>query len=279
MSITTKFKKVKRISFIIAITLCFAGTANAQFFKKLGNKISSAAEKAVERKAAQKATKETEAAFDSTFNKQARQNGIIGLSKVEPATSYAFSHKVEMQMKSGKDLMDVNYYLPESGNFFCTQIKDEKIKDDFFTVYDADKEAMFTYMKNDGKKVKMGIEFKISDTTDDAHGTEVIDIKATGNTRTILGYKCKEYAMTGENMTGTIWMTKDVDIRFPSNLYSPKQNKRNNQDWMKNIDGWAMEMEMIDTSKRKLQTVTMKCLSIEGSDFKINSDEYSNIGY
>lgn len=269
---------MKKITFFIAFILCFAGTANAQFFKKLGKKIEKAAEKAVERKAEQKTKKETEKAFDSTFNKKRnnKKNGATELSKVQPAKSYAFNHKVEMQMKNEKDLINIDYYLPDTGDFFGMAINDQKNKDDFMMVYDVDREAMFTYMENGGQKMKMGVSFKTDDK--DIETPEFI-IKATGNTKTILGYDCKEYKITGENMTAIIWITKDVDIRFPSTLYSGDKNKNNNQEWMKDLDGWAMELTMIDTSKKKPRTIIMNCISIENSNHKINSNDYQNIGY
>ncbi|MCH3885782.1 hypothetical protein [Tenacibaculum aquimarinum] len=71
----------------------------------------------------------------------------------------------------------------------------------------------------------------------------------------------------------------DVNFRFPSVMYNGAKNKGNNQQWMNNLDGWAMEMEMIDTSKRKPRTILMNCLSIEKSSLKINSNNYQNIGY
>jgi len=79
-------------------------------------------------------------------------------------------------------------------------------------------------------------------------------------------------------MPQMIWVTNDVDIRFPSTFHNIKQDKTANQAWMEKIDGWAMHMEMVDNSRRKPQTITMTCLSIEKSDMKINSNEYQNIG-
>lgn len=275
---------MKKTTLFIAFILCFGGTANAQFFKKLGEKVGKAAENAVERKAEQKTKKETEKAFDSTFNKKRKNKAgnkrggmsLPGLSNVAPADSYLFKHKAVMHIKSGKEDMDIDYYLPETSDYFGMIIKDKKVKDDLVMVYDADREAMFSYIKSDGQNIKMGISLKTDDTYTEAPD---IDIKATGNTKTILGYNCKEYEMNGKDMTATIWVTKDVDIRFPSTFHSVKKNKSNNQEWMKNLDGWAMEMEMIDTSRKKPHTIILKCLSIEASDFKINSNDYQNIGY
>lgn len=272
---------MKKTTLFTLLILCFSGTTNAQLFKKLGDKIGKAAEKAVERKAEQKTKRETEKAFDSTFNKKSKKKkktntSIPSLSKVDPAESYAFNHKAVMQITSEKEVMQVDYYLPESSDYFGMAIKDKRITGDIMMVYDVDREAMFTFMKNDGKNIKMAVEFK----TNAAETIEpTFDIKATGNTKTILGYNCKEYNMTGEDITATIWITKEVNIRFPSTFHSVKKNKSNNQEWMKDLDGWAMEMEMIDNSKRKPHTLIMKCLSIEDSSFKINSNDYQNLRY
>ncbi|PHR69744.1 MAG: hypothetical protein COA67_10110 [Lutibacter sp.] len=270
---------MKKITLLTVFLLCFTGTSNAQLFKKIGKKIENAAEKTLERKVEQKATKETEKAFDSTFNKKRgnkTKTSLPGFSKVEPAEGYTFKHKVEMQMKTGKDLMNLNYYLPSSGDYFGMAVKDEKIKGDFMMVYDINREAMFTFMESGGHKMKMGISFK----TDDIDTEDLVyEIRATGNTKTILGYNCKEYKMNGKDMTATIWVTKEVDIRFPSTLYSTDKNKNNNQEWMKDLDGWAMEMIMINTAEKKPQTITMNCLSINKSSLEINSSDYQSMGY
>jgi hypothetical protein len=269
---------MKKVTLLSILILCFSGSVNAQILKKLGKKIEKAAEKTIERKVEQKTKRETEKAFDSTFNKKRknkRNKGKSGIAKADPAKSYAFKHKVEMQITTGKEVMDIDYYLAKSDAYFGMSINNEEMPGDFMMVYDVSREAMFTFMESAGQKMRMGVSFKTED--DDSESPE-FEIKATGNTKTILGYNCKEYKMTGKDITATIWVTKDVDIRFPSTLYSDKKNQNNNQEWMKDLDGWAMEMEMINTAERKPHTIKMKCLSIEGSDYKINSSDYKNIG-
>lgn len=276
---------MKKITLLFVLLFGFTATLNAQFFKKLSKKVEKAAEKAVEKKAEQKTTKETEKAFDSTFNKKRkkRKNTTTPrLSKAEPALSYAFNHRAEMQFKNGKELMNIDYFFPESGNYMAMLIKDKRIKDKFLSVYDIDREAMFTYMDNNGQKIKMGIAFETESAVDEALNESSIKITSTGKSKTILGYLCQEYKMTGKDMTATIWVTKEVAIRFPSTFYSIKQDKKSigqNQAWMKEFEGWAMEMVMVDTSKKKAQTITMNCLAIEESTLNINSNEYQNLGY
>ena len=269
---------MKIITLIIALCICFSTSANAQFLKKLAKKIEKAAEKTVERKAEQKTTKETGEAFDSIFNNPKENNAPVrhvGQSKTEPSSSYSFDHKVKMKLTSGKDVMNLNYYLSNSGDFIGTQINHEDINENFFMVFDVRKETMFTFMNTGGMKMRMGVDFEMDHDDSD----QAIVITATGNKKTILGYECQEYKMKRKDMTANIWVTKDVDIRFPNDFYKIKQNKNGNQDWMKDLDGWAMEMVMIDSSNRKPKTIKLNCLSIEKSSFKINSKEYKSIGY
>ncbi|WP_147677178.1 DUF4412 domain-containing protein [Algibacter pacificus] len=271
---------MKKTTFIILTFFCFSGLANAQFFKKLGDKIEKAAEKSVEQRVEQKTRKATEKAFDSTFNKKIKNKkgstNISTISKVNSPENYSFKHKAVMKMQSGKQIQDFEYYLPETNTFFGVKIKDEKMKDELTIVYDSQLETIFTFMENNGQKFKMGVEFKTNTTSDE---TAFYEIKATGNSKTIIGYHSKEYKIKGEKVTATIWVTKDVDFHFPSTFQSHKKGENINQAWMKDIEGWVMEMDMIDTSKRKPQTITMQCLSITQSNLEINSSNYNNLRY
>lgn len=61
---------MKAIKSIVAITffLCISNTVQAQFWKKIGEKVEKAAEKAVTRKVENKTTEKTDQAMDSLFN-------------------------------------------------------------------------------------------------------------------------------------------------------------------------------------------------------------------
>ena len=84
--------------------------------------------------------------------------------------------------------------------------------------------------------------------------------------------------MTGNNINSSIWLTKVVDIRFPSNFNNINPNAKNDQAWIDELDGWVMEMEMNDNGQRKPQNIIMKCLAIENTSFKLNSSEHRSIG-
>ncbi len=273
---------MKKITILLISLFCFTIPTNAQFFKKLGKKAEKAAERTVEKRVERKATEETEKVLDSSLDRKSKKNKgmrMPGLSNVAPAESYAFTYRSEMEIISGKERINVDYFLPESGNFLGMLLKDKKIKDNFMTVYDVERETMYTFMENSGVKQKMGVSFETDSAADEALNEANIEITTTGNTKTILGYNCKEYKMNGKEMTATVWVTKDVNIRFPSAFHSVKQNRNGNQAWLKDMDGWAMEMTMIDTSRKKPQTITMNCISINKSNLIINTNAYQNMGY
>jgi len=272
---------MNKITFFIFLTLT-TQSAQAQFFKKLSKTAERAAERVLERKVERKATQETERVLDSTFFQESKTESrrtMPGLSSIPPAENYNFNHHAEMELTSGKDLMNIDYYLPETGNFLALLIKDKKIKDEFITVYDVDRETMYSFMENDGVKQKMGVAFQTTGDSENSSSETDIQITATGNSKIILGYNCQEYKMTGKDLTGTVWVTTEVSLRFPSTFYKVKQNKNNTQAWMKDIDGWAMEMTMVDSSRRKPQTIILKCLSISESNLEINTKAYLSLGF
>jgi len=186
---------MKNLIVLLPLIICFSTSLTAQFFDKLAKKVEETAEKAIERKVEQKTKKETDKAFDSIFEKKKKKSksgdtskaspSLPGLSNIKPANSYSFDHKAVVQFETNKEVMEVEYFLPESGNYLGTKLKDERIKEDFLTVYDVDKEAMFSYMENNGQKMVYGVSFKSAKSTNEG---PFYQISATGKSKNILGY-------------------------------------------------------------------------------------------
>jgi hypothetical protein len=277
---------MKKSTIFLLLLLGFTISANAQFFKKLGNKVEKAAEKAVERKAEQKTTKETNKAFDSTFNKKRKKNkslsGMPSFSDSEPAANYTFNYRADMEIKTGGETMKMSYFLSESGNYLSSMIDDKRMKDKSLMVMDFEREAMFTFMENDGQKIRMAMSLATASAYEQASNESNTKVTATGKSKKILNYNCQEYKMTGDDMYGTMWITKDVNARFPKNFYGMKQDKRNKnntQAWMKDMNGWLMEMEMTDTSERKPQTMIMTCVFFGESNLSIDTKGYETLKF
>lgn len=125
-----------------AICLAFAQTAEAQFLKKLGDKIQKKVESAVEdvvvEKTADKASKATGKAMDKVFdiNFEKSKSGKKITPKDIPA-SFEFEYLYRLTMTSattGETAMDMDYYLKPGASYMGVKTG---ITQDFFMVMEA----------------------------------------------------------------------------------------------------------------------------------------------
>ena len=265
---------------LVIITICFSTTTQAQIWKKLAKKAEKAVEKTLEKKVEEKAERETDKAFDSTFNnsnKNTNKKGanIFGLSSIPPASTYKFSHKYVMQIDNGKKPVNIMYYLNKNDNFLGFEIPDVKHKT--ITVMDVKAEVIFMFMDTKGNKTLMSMNMNLAELTDEAIVETEYSITETGNTKTILGHSCKEFAVKGKDMHGTVWITEDADVSFAKTFYRAKQKKGMDQTWMSMVNGLPMEMAITDTSKRKPKTTTMHCISLNAENFSIDTSGYKKL--
>lgn len=274
-------KYFKTIVFILIVG--FTTQTDAQIFKKLGEKIGEAAEKTIEKKVEDKTEKETSKVFDATFNnskenKKEKSNPFsMSASKVDPASNYSFSHKYAMQVKSNKQTTNINYYLTNSGNYMASTIPDKKGREDVMTVMDIDRKAMFMFMESKGDKSQMTMNLDLEDVTDNAIKESDVSITPTGNTKTILDYSCQEFKVVGKDLKGSVWVTQSAGVRFVKSFYNVKTKKGASQSWMKMLKGLTMEMDMVDTSKRKPQRIVMKCIALEKVSLNIETKNYKKM--
>lgn len=271
---------------LIILICCFTTKSNAQIWKKLAKKAEKAAEKTLEKKVEQKTERETEKAFDSTFNNSSdsktannKNNSPFGTSKSAqtPSSTYTFSHKYVMQIEDGKRTTNLVYYLTNAGNYFGTSIPDKKGKNNMISVMDVDKKSMYMFMDNKDDKTLMSMRLNFEDTNNDAIEQSDISIIATGNTKTILGYNCEAFKVKGQDLQGTVWVTQNAGITFVKSMYKIKGKKSNNQSWMKMIDGLTLEMDMVDTSKRKPKSIKMTCIALDKTTKNITSSDYKKL--
>lgn len=299
---------------IVLFISCFVQQSNAQLLNRLKQKIENAAIETVESKAEEKTREETGKVFDAAFENngdstqvaetnettsasESNQRGSTSestqssqstkrkstkspFSDKEPPSSYQFQYKVEMQMINGKDVFDLSYFLPKSGNYMATSIDmGEGVSN--YSVIDMDKDVMFIFMDQGGQKTRMAMNLDMEIASDDAAGEpdEAYVVTKTGNTKTILGYACQEYLIVGNDLTINAWITNDAGVHFPEGFSDVKQEGSANQDWVKDIDGFAIETVIVSTAEKKPITTTMKVVSINPSSLKINTGEYPKMSY
>lgn len=272
-------KHLKRIllafTFISTVT-----TTNAQLLKRLGQRLEKTIEKTIERKAEEKVERTTENAFDSTFNSTSKKNtnktasilGSIG-NQPKPEENYTFSHKYVMEITSENNSNTLNYYLSNSGHFMGMDLSEKK--SDVFTVMDAKRNALYTFMTSGKDKTLISTGFDITATTEEQNSKADVSIKKTGQTKTILGYSCDEFEVSATDFSGTIWVTQDAGVQFLK--MKPMKKSAFNQTWLNYAKGLVMEMTMVDKSKRKAKHITMRCIALNKTNFTIHSQNYKSL--
>jgi len=262
--------------------ICFSTDSEAQIWKKLAKKAEKAVERTLENKVEEKAERETDRAFDSTFNnskksskkRNKRKSNAFGMSSAIPASNYKFSHKYIMQFNDGKKPFDLIYYLNRNDNFLGFELPDARNKT--ITIMDFKQEVMFMFTDNKGEKTQLAMNLKL-DAVDEIIEKTEYSVTATGNTKDILGYPCKEFNVKGKDMYGKIWVTESAGVSFSKTLYRTRQKKGMDQTWMSMVNGLPMEMKMTDTSKRKAKTTVMRCIALKTENFTLDTSNYKKL--
>ena len=260
---------------IVIIAICFSANVNAQFWKKLKDKAAEAAERTVERKVEEKTERETEKSFDSIFNNQGK---LFKGKASEPMEAYTFSYAYQMDVISGKDTTQITYYLTNTDEYLGSSIQ-MKENEQMITVLDVPRKTAFSFMDFGGNKSMISFPMDFEQLAENQATKNDIVIKATGNSKDILGYASDEYEVEGLDFKGTIWVTQEAAISFSDAFSAAKTNNKGknsvNQAWLNMVEGLTLEMNMVDTSKKKHKNIKMHCTALNATDLSIYSSEYS----
>ncbi len=269
---------MKKVTMVVLITAFgFSMNCNAQFWKKIKKRAEEAAKETVARKVEEKTARETEKTFDSVFNNKGK---LFKGKKTKVAESYTFSHQYTMEITSGENVIDMIYYLTNEHEYMGTSFSSGKDQN-FFTVTDLPNQAIHTFMDLGNKKMMSSFHIELKNIEDEEVMSNEFSISATGQKKNILDYECKEYQITGPQLSGKIWVTQDAGISFQKafNQLKMKKMKRMkgiNNSWVSMVDGLTLEMKMIDYSKKKPTSVTMICTALKEGEYSIQSAQYKN---
>ncbi|MEX0289438.1 MAG: DUF4412 domain-containing protein [Flavobacteriaceae bacterium] len=260
-------------SIIAVLLICLAANANAQIFKKLGKKAERAAERALERKVAEKTRRTTESAFDSVFNNKGK---IFTQNKQQPAANYSFTHNYEMDVVIKNDTTHLAYFLSNKEEFMAS-VSNIKENERMTTLLDIPRKTVYNFMERGDTKSMMSIGIDLEKMASNKSEQNEIQIKATGNSKNILGYQCEEFYVVGDDFEGDIWVTREVDISFSdafANIEKGNKSKGLTQNWMSMANGLTLAADIWDTSKQKPVRIRMLCTHIGETDFTISPSDY-----
>lgn len=203
-------------------------------------------------------------------------------SKVKLPDSYDFDYNYKLKMTHKKGDITLDYYLKEDASYFGFDIS-EMTKDNestkMFSVMDADLEVTAIFMEMNGKKIVQKTKLKASDfDTDD---TDMSDYSFTKiDSKIINGYECEGYVSENDKSKITFYITDEVPVSFNQAFGSNVKNMPKGFD-PAIIEKYAengLMMEMIYEDKKKSKNnMTMECVSIEKTDFSIDTTEYGSM--
>lgn len=265
------------IRLVLFFLLCSFGTftAHGQFLKKLGEKAQKAAERTIERRVTDAASKKTDQTIDSVFSKKENKGITIG---TEAGRAYLFNTKYVMEITTEKEVMPITYFFGAESDVMATNMP-LKSNEEVYSIIDLGENKMHTLLNLNGEKSRTSIKFspeKIK--VDKDYST--ISVKPNGQTKTILGYSCKGYDVSGTDINGLVWVAENTGYSYPEKFknISIQNNKKEGIDpqWMILVEGIPLEMDMVDTSKKKPQRVHMLCTEIGSANFILDPAEYKS---
>ncbi len=270
-------------------------TTQAQFWKKIKERVKGGVEEAILRKTEEKTVEKTENAIDSVFAMDKILKRKKGKNKEDIALpeSYDFEWKYILKMESketrkkGMGAMEIIYYLNPNSSTFGSKFKmsakngEEDVLGNMIMILDSEIGAQLMLMDmNDHKVIQImpsTIENQEDEDTfeDEMQSYEIVKT----DTKTILGYHCQGFRFETEQGTVNIYIAKDTPVSF--NISSGEDSKYKH---FKGFDtntlrefknGLMMEMEFTSNKKKK-HNMKMTCVALEQEPFSINPNEYKS---
>ena len=286
---------MKNLIFIVILGLFVSTANECEgqaFLKRMADKAKEKIQDKMEDKAEEKVDEKLDEKIDEAFEeaeseenddeKSDEERGMkayknimsrmgMDATPVEIEDSYSFSSNLKMDMEnysasgSIENKGYINSFFNQSGESFAYEFFGDEGEDTGkgFFIYDQKNNASIILSEKDGEKtgivtgVNLNMEEEIEDMGDDAPDPSTLNqnLKKTGKTKTILGYKCNEYIYEDEEVISNIWMTKDK-VWQTQNMFSAIYKSAQYSSSFPN--GFMMEIDSKNkqTKERNLMKVT-----------------------
>lgn len=278
-----------RLTIVLLFAILSPVTLKSQFLEKLADKAVNAAERTVERRVEKESSKKTDEAMDEVFEgnkKNSKKQKKDKASQSEKSSSnhkpakqsndltgipdsYHFSHKMVMQMNSGKQNNLITYWLTPEDGYFGTEQSSQLV------VFDMKNELLLMVMEAEKMMMKMPFNTKsIQEQTPLSTQSEG-DVKITPlPDKTILGYHCKGYQISSEDGVGKVWITHDAPIGFMNAFVDTETLAHSEMAIRKNSVMMEMQFEPAKKNKDKF---SMICVDFKKENKNINKSEYKSM--
>lgn len=229
-------------------------------------------------------------------------SGLLGgLGKsVPPESSYEFDNSYTMKVTTsgGKEngVMMITYYFKNEAPYMGAKFKMTGTEGEQMAgqmdamIFDFEKESVYNFMNTNGQKVVMGMSYANAKNMEDYANDKMAEsvYTKTGQTKSILGYKCDGYLMTQGKDETLLWISQGrvpvISEQYKSFMKAntgqakgmPKFNYQANEQIMKMVsNGQAI---LGTESKDGKETTSMEIAEIKANDsFKFSTEGYSDM--
>lgn len=256
---------MKKTGILLVGCLLLNTAVQAQFLKKLGDKISKKVEQTASENISDKAAKETDETLNSawetdlTSDEKNQSNQINTQPTANYPESYDFDWKYSVSVDMGEKKMNISYRLKKGGNYIG--MGGEQMRG-MFMVMDFDRNLSIMYINGMVQATKTPNISKKDQKANENMKYEQIAPK------TILGYHCDGYRTEDEDYVMTFYVTDEVGVGFGSLYENQKYLPEGfDPDWI-NENSLMMEMQMIN-KKDDDKSMKMTCTEIKPDNFTI----------
>lgn len=258
----------------------FGISAQAQFLKKLKNKVEQKVENRAAENISNKAANETDKSLNKMWEKSLKNTPMpmggerVGISEVPEVYTFDWLYTMKIQTTEGN--MDMAYHLKKDAPYFGMNMKEAG---DLFMVLDQEKDLSIMYFDSEGKKFLMATKTDEEELIKEEDKSFYDDYKIEEiEGKTILGYGCKGYRAENEEHVMKFYVTNEAPVTL-TGIQQGKDTKLPkgfNADWFQEGESLMMEMEMED-KKDPAKNARMVCTSLEEHRLTINKKDYNSM--
>jgi cellobiose-specific phosphotransferase system component IIB len=215
-----------------------------------------------------------------------------GGGSIPIAEAYDFESRLAYKLttESGKKSNSMDYMVlinPET-EYMATRLgsveengKKSDVDVNVTTIMDYGRNAMVMIMEEQkmATVMSMNIVNAVIDTAEIAENN--VTIEKSGKTKDILGYSCDEYLMKSDDVEGSVWIAKDMDVASKAMFQNMGNSSfAKNSGWL-DEKGMMMEMDMLvnEENSKKQSRMKMTLTGIDEEKSHFNMSDYQTMSF
>ena len=250
--------------------------AEAQFLKKLKQKVEKNLEETVINKSAEKASDKASESIDKIFDFKFG-DGKKGerVTATNLPASFDFDYKYILKINTREGDMDMEYLLKRGASYLGVSMD---IGPQMLMVMDGSENITYMFMGSGDNKICTATSLVNTDDADDEiNNLENYTVTTLPN-KTFLGFDCEGIQMENEEYVIIMYYTNEAEVSFndvfktdPNSIPPALQSHFEN-----NQNALMMYMDMKDKKNKpkKSTSATMECILLEAIDYQFDTSGY-----